>query len=447
MGVVCYNFRVNIFVRCLHNMLFIKNRKKFIETSATYVAIGVFFSLFSAKNNLVRSNTCSASMVSKEHNVPRGKTLFLFNKSLKDFVWESTDENIASVKNGMVFLKNEGRVKIIAKPNPNSGKNSNLKKEYLVNVTPFENLKECSYTNDSGVIRIHAVTSKSVKKLKVNLKIGGNTFESSDNRIVRTESGSSTCWEIPIDVTNVEEGKFTAKILTSLDGVSWSNNKNRNVCGTFLSAKKANSSGCFKRNPSGKLINFIKDWEGFVPRIEEDRLVSDVYNIGYGDVIHCGESFYNNITKAEGYVSFLKKLNSDIYVRDVNNFILKNNIECTQNQFDALVSFSYNLGTSWLYRSELKDILLSTVDSKTGHMNFSLFKLKTYPENEAIYQKLVKEVLLRHHVLSPRRCIPGLLYRRISELNMFLYGEYDKKSGRFNKNKYKIPDCIKSKMY
>ena len=80
-------------------------------------------------------------------------------------------------------------------------------------------------------------------------------------------------------------------------------------------------------------------------------------------------------------------------------------------------------------------------------MNFSLFNLKTYPENEAIYQKLVKEVLLRHHVLSPRRCIPGLLYRRISELNMFLYGEYDKKSGRFNKNKYKIPDCIKSKMY
>ena len=428
-------------------MLFIKNRKKFIKTSATYIAISVFFSLFSAKSNLIHSNTCSANTVSKEYNVPRGKTLFLFNKSLKYFVWKSTDENIAFVKNGMVFLKDEGKVKIIAELNTDSGKNSNQKKEYLINVAPFENLKECSYTNNNGVIKVHAVTSKSVKKLKVNLKINGNTFKSSDSGVVYTDSGDSIYWEVPINVANVEEGNFTAEILTSLDGVSWSSNKNRNVCGTFLSAKKINSRGCFKRNPSGKLINFIKDWEGFVPKIEEDRLVSDVYNIGYGDVIHCGESFYNNITRLEGSVSFLKKLNSDIYVRDVNNFILKNNIECTQNQFDALVSFSYNLGTSWLYRSELKDILLSAVDSKTGRINFSLFNPKTYPENEAMYQKLVEEVLLRHHVLNPRRCIPGLLYRRISELNMFLYGEYNKESGRFNRNNYNIPDCIKSKMY
>ena len=117
-----------------------------------------------------------------------------------------------------------------------------------------------------------------------------------------------------------------------------------------------------------------------------------------------------------------------------------------QNQFDALVSYSYNLGTSWLLNSKLKDLLLSTINPQTGRIDFSYFNAIAQTTNSGIYQELVGEILIKHHVLNPRRCIPGLLYRRISELNMFLYGEYSKENGRINRHKFYIPDCIRNKV-
>lgn len=412
-----------------------------VKINQLLMAIGVCVAFFSVKNNFAN---CRSS-VNKEYYVARGKSLFLFNELAKNLVWESNNENIAVVKNGIVSLKNEGKVRITAKSSSDVNANNGAIKEYIINVLPAEQLKCCSYINDLGLIKIYAITSDSVKKIKVNLKINEKTFTSLDDKISCNKSGSNIFWEVPVSITDVSEGDFTAKVFTSADGNSWnSDDKNCEVNGSFLNSKKINSIGTFKRSASKRLVDFIKDWEGFVPKLEEDRLVSNVYNIGYGDVIYFGESFYNNLTKTEGFVKFLKKLNSGIYVKAVNDFVLKNKIECTQNQFDALVSYSYNLGTSWLSKSKLKDLLLSAINPQTGRIDFSYFNTSKTANNE-MYQELVGEILIKHHVLNPRRCIPGLLYRRISELNMFLYGEYSKENGRLNKHKFYIPDCIRNK--
>ena len=422
-------------------MTFVKNK---VKINRLLIVMGACVAFFSVKNNFAN---CSSN-INKEYYVARGKSLFLFNESAKNLVWESNNENIAVVKNGIVSLKDEGKVRITAKSCSDVNSNNGAIKEYIVNVLPAEQLKCCSYINDLGLIKIYAITNDSVKKLKVNLKINEKTFTSLNDKISCTKSGNSIFWEVPINITDVSEGNFTAKVFTSYDGTSWDSDdkKNCEIHGSFLNAKKINSVGFFKRSASKRLVDFIKDWEGFVPKLEEDRLVSNVYNIGYGDVIYFGESFYNNITRAEGFVRFLKKLNSGIYVKAVNDFVLKNKIECNQNQFDALVSYSYNLGSSWLSNSKLKDLLLSAINPQTGRIDFSYFNTIAQTANSGIYQELVGEILIKHHVLNPRRCIPGLLYRRISELNMFLYREYSKENGRLNKHKFYIPECIRNKV-
>ena len=85
-------------------------------------------------------------------------------------------------------------------------------------------------------------------------------------------------------------------------------------------------------------IDLIKETEGFQSTKYWD--VSQ-WSIGYGS--RCGENDYpNGITKAEAeklLKSFCKSFGDA-----VNKFAVNNNIELTQNQFDALVCMTYALG-------------------------------------------------------------------------------------------------------
>ena len=75
-----------------------------VKINQLLMAIGACVAFFSVKNNFAN---CSSS-VNKEYYVARGKSLFLFNESSKNLVWESNNENVAVVKNGIVSLKDEG---------------------------------------------------------------------------------------------------------------------------------------------------------------------------------------------------------------------------------------------------------------------------------------------------------------------------------------------------
>lgn len=83
-------------------------------------------------------------------------------------------------------------------------------------------------------------------------------------------------------------------------------------------------------------LDAIKAHEGWRPHVYLDQ--ADKPTIGYGHLIKPGEHF-TSITKDEGE----RLLNKDIYfaVNAVNDLV---NVELNQNQFDALVSFVYNVG-------------------------------------------------------------------------------------------------------
>ena len=82
---------------------------------------------------------------------------------------------------------------------------------------------------------------------------------------------------------------------------------------------------------------FIKANEGFVPHVYDDN---GKQAVGYGHDLQPGESFPNGITELEAS----DLLQSDLAHRFESSVNHLMDASCTQNQFDALVDFCYNLG-------------------------------------------------------------------------------------------------------
>ncbi|MGO8792923.1 MAG: lysozyme [Terriglobia bacterium] len=88
-------------------------------------------------------------------------------------------------------------------------------------------------------------------------------------------------------------------------------------------------------------IRFIESFEGFAGKV-----YNDVGHpaIGYGHDLQPGESYPDGITQPEAEALLIQDVNTR-YAPVVNGLIPS---DCTQNQFDALCSFAYNLGTGSL---------------------------------------------------------------------------------------------------
>ena len=90
------------------------------------------------------------------------------------------------------------------------------------------------------------------------------------------------------------------------------------------------------------------------------------------------------------------------YETAVNKFMDKHELNLTQQQFDALVSFTYNLGSSSLNKTSYT-IVQAVLNGAT--------------ENELIYAFSI-------YCMAGGEFQPGLMRRRLSEANMFLNGQY-----------------------
>ena len=155
------------------------------------------------------------------------------------------------------------------------------------------------------------------------------------------------------------------------------------------------------------MISFIKQKEGFREKAYWDYAQ---YSIGYGSA--CGKEDYpNGITEAQADVLLRKMLQS--FEEKLNQFLTENSITLLDNQYDALVSLTYNIGSGWMKNSALSSLLKSGV----------------YSTNE-----LASAVGIWCHVQQTGgdySIHDGLVSRRIAELRVFLYGDYSGSSDGF----------------
>ena len=150
----------------------------------------------------------------------------------------------------------------------------------------------------------------------------------------------------------------------------------------------------------------IKDWEGFTANAIWDN---GAYAYGYG---HRSESIKagDTITREEADALFEEDI--ICFEEAVVNFAESHGITLNQNQFDALVSFVYNLGENYL----------SVIEER--NQTNPEYKLVDYiTTGKYTAEEMTEEWTSYCH--SGGEEIPGLVARRNYEVNLFLNGEID----------------------
>ena len=102
-------------------------------------------------------------------------------------------------------------------------------------------------------------------------------------------------------------------------------------------------------SPSKKCIDFIKSHEGF--RVDAYLCPAGVWTIGYGTTFYpSGVKVKKGDTCDIDTALMYLKYDIKIFSQKVDSFTTD---QVNQNQFDALVSFAYNVGTEALRKSTL----------------------------------------------------------------------------------------------
>ena len=158
------------------------------------------------------------------------------------------------------------------------------------------------------------------------------------------------------------------------------------------------SEAVSKMTTSEECIEILKDMEGFVKMPMKDH---GQYSIGYGS--RCNpEDYPNGITKEEAD-ELLREFLEDME-KSVNAFAAKYGIVFAQHQFDALMLFTYNCGTTWM--DNQGSFRSAVIEGRTGNDFLGPITLWTSASSQL-------------HL--------GLVERRLIEADMYLNGSYKNK--------------------
>lgn len=143
-------------------------------------------------------------------------------------------------------------------------------------------------------------------------------------------------------------------------------------------------------------VQFIKDHEGFLQYAQWDY---SQYSIGYGS--HCNpEDYPNGITEEEA--DYLLRVMLAEFEQTVDKLLEKSSVEHTQAQYDAIISFTYNLGQQWM--SE----------------RYSVYQYILYGG----YDELEFVNTIGSWCKAGGSFVAGLARRRMDEANLYLNGDY-----------------------
>ena len=154
---------------------------------------------------------------------------------------------------------------------------------------------------------------------------------------------------------------------------------------------------------SNDCVDFIKAFEGFSKYPYYDN---GHFTVGYGTTCPAGDyDRYRVYGISEEEAIDLLKEHLDNFEDRVNQFIQSYNLSLQQHQFDALVSFTYNVGYEWMY--ERTGLMYHAVlNGMTG--NDFLFAITLWSR-------------------SGENTVLGLVKRRLAEANLYLNGVYSDK--------------------
>jgi len=153
---------------------------------------------------------------------------------------------------------------------------------------------------------------------------------------------------------------------------------------------------------SDECIKILKKYEGFSSKPYSDY---GQWTIGYGTRCPSDKLEYyrvHGISEAEAEKLLREFIEN--YNKAVNSFADKYNLTMTQNQFDALVLFTFNCGSSWIYNSD-------------QNFHQTMAKGSQADPKDVIYW-------FGSWSNAGGKPLTPLINRRLSEANMYLNGTY-----------------------
>ena len=412
-------------------------------------------------------------------SVPAGKT-FLTRAYTSSVKWTSSNTAVATVNNGYILAKKSGKSVITVSTSKGAA-------TMLVTVTAPEPIRfaytspNCAAKNQK--ITLVAITDTARTAVRFYVRVGDTNV--AVNATSKVKDGNTLVWK---GTTTLSAAGTYKVVAYSMYNNKWSTCNDGITSAFVANSTDTKTTVCTERRASDEVIALMANFEGYISSIYDDPITGDP-TVGYGLVIFSGETFYNAMTKNEAFACLVQTVNNDGYASKVNSFLIDNKVKFNQQQFDALVCLVYNTGAGILTGdSQLQAALLNCADGKGGTVsyyingsyvrirkgagtNYDIIKELDYgtkltvlsTKNSAWYQvkladgttgyvcsdyiskkttggnldlnyvnrqNLINKFCQYHHAAG--ECIRGLLYRRVDEMEMFFYGDYERNYGIYN---------------
>lgn len=298
----------------------------------------------------------TATISTSSATLPQYKTLYLtgtVDNSTSNMVWTSSNTAVATVSNGFVYAVAPGTATISV-----GNVTGTSKASCTVTVSAAEAVRfTYSEPNTPAVgvaFELRAVTDDS--KTAVKFVVSGAADGGYETTTYTTESQSAA--GLPTNNVRVfkkevifnKAGSYTVRAYSKTGSGNWSAAYAENTLLVTTSGSKTVTT-TESRMASTELINVLAVFEGYASTVYPDKLAYNIPTVGYGYVVSKNGTFYNNLTRTEAMAMLVDTVNNKGYSSAVEKFRSNNSIKMSQCQFDALVSFTYNLGAGSLSES------------------------------------------------------------------------------------------------
>ena len=291
-------------------------------------------------------SSSSASVSVSSVDLVQYKTIYIQASASGSVTWESSDASVATAKAGVsgqlfIYGAAPGTAKITAK-----SANGTALATVSVTVSAPEAVR-FAYTTPNIITAGASFNLKAVtdtQKSAVRFEIDGvGTYdttsydsESQGDNNVRIFSASATI---------STPGTYTVRAYSSSGGGYSSDYREFTIL--VVSTTDSDTTTGESRRVSDSMLDNIASYEGYVPQVSPDTLAGNIPTVGYGYVVSKNTTFYNNLTRSEAKAMLADTVNRGSYTTEINRFISSNGLLMSQCQFDALASFSYNVGAGY----------------------------------------------------------------------------------------------------
>ena len=308
-------------------------------------------------------SSSSASISVSSVDLAQYKTIYIQASSSGSVTWESSDASVATAKAGVsgqlfIYGAAPGTAKITAK-----SANGTALATVSVTVSAPEAVR-FAYTTPNIITAGSSFNLKAVtdtQKSAVRFEIDGvGTYdttsydsESQGDNNVRIFSASATI---------STPGTYTVRAYSSSGGGYSSDYREFTIL--VVSTTDSDTTTGESRRVSDSMLDNIASYEGYVPQVSPDTLAGNIPTVGYGYVVSKNTTFYNNLTRSEAKAMLADTVNRGSYTTEINRFISSNGLLMSQCQFDALASFSYNVGAGYWNGSGncyVRTVIMNTV--------------------------------------------------------------------------------------